>query len=80
MESEIVYFRRRASEERTAALQARDTQARRVHIALAEGYEDRVRSLVASQAIGRRANVSNPPRQRHHEISGFGSTSRRRSS
>ena len=52
MESEIVYFRRRASEERTAALQARDTQARRVHIALAEGYEDRVRSLVASQANG----------------------------
>ncbi len=47
MELEIIYFRRRASEERTAALQARNAPARRAHVALAEEYEGRVREMFA---------------------------------
>jgi hypothetical protein len=45
MNSDLSYHRRRASEERTAALHARDPQARRVHIGLAEQHEARVRSM-----------------------------------
>jgi hypothetical protein len=41
----LSYYRRRASEERTAALNARDPRVRRVHIDLAERYEDRVRGM-----------------------------------
>lgn len=47
MESDLVYFRRRASEERTAALQARHPRARQTHIAMAERYEDLVRAITA---------------------------------
>lgn len=49
MESDQVYFTRRASEERTAALQSRNTGARRSHIQMAERYEELVRALVAEQ-------------------------------
>ena len=45
MDLDIVYFRRRASEERTAAIQARNVGARQAHIAMAEEYERRVRML-----------------------------------
>jgi hypothetical protein len=47
MDSDVVYFRRRASEERTAALQARHLQARQAHLEMAERYEDLVRAIVA---------------------------------
>jgi len=47
MDDEIVYLRRRASEERTAALQARNTLSRLAHVAMAEEYENRVRRLFA---------------------------------
>ena len=49
MESDLAYFRRRASEERTAALQARSSEARQRHVELAERYEDLVRGIVASE-------------------------------
>jgi hypothetical protein len=53
MESDIAYFRRRASEERTAALQARDPIVRDTHRALAERYEDLVHGITAhEQHIG----------------------------
>lgn len=45
MESDISYFRRRCSEERTAALQSRDSETRKSHLELAERYEDLVRAM-----------------------------------
>ena len=47
MTSDLSYYRRRASEERTAALNSRDLRVRRVHIEMAERYEDRVRGMAA---------------------------------
>lgn len=53
MESDASYFRNRASEERTAALQARHSRARRSHLELAERYEDLVRAIAArAQSLG----------------------------
>ena len=53
MESDLAYFRRRASDERTAALEARQSEARRLHVEMAERYEDLVRGIVAShQQLG----------------------------
>jgi hypothetical protein len=43
--SDLSYYRRRASEERTAALNSRDIRVRRVHMELAERYESRVRGM-----------------------------------
>ena len=45
--NDLSYFRRRASEERTAALNSRDVRVRRVHITMAEAYEERVRGMTA---------------------------------
>lgn len=47
MQTDLSYYRRRASEERTAALQARDPRVRQVHVELAERYEQRVRDMTA---------------------------------
>lgn len=49
MEADVAYFRRRASEEKTAALQARHPSARQSHLELAERYEDLVRGISAHQ-------------------------------
>ena len=49
MEGDTIYFRRRASEERTAALQARHVQVRHAHLQMAERYEDLVREIAASE-------------------------------
>jgi two-component sensor histidine kinase len=45
--NDLSYFRKRASEERTAALNARDPRARKAHAEMAERYEDRVRAMAA---------------------------------
>ena len=45
MTSDLSYYRRRASEERTAALNSRDLRVRRAHIEMAERYEERVRGM-----------------------------------
>lgn len=45
IESDAIYFRQRASEERTAALHARHSAARQRHLEKAERYEDRVRAI-----------------------------------
>jgi hypothetical protein len=56
MDSDTEYFRRRASEERTAALHTRNTEARLAHIEIAERYEDLVRGIAANeQFLGLRA-------------------------
>ncbi|HET7606302.1 MAG TPA: hypothetical protein VFK28_09565 [Sphingomicrobium sp.] len=47
MTTDLSYFRRRASEERTAALNSRDPRVRRVHVEMAERYEGRVREMTA---------------------------------
>jgi len=47
MTSDLSYYRTRASEERTAALNTRDPRVRRVHAELAEAYEERVRAMAA---------------------------------
>jgi hypothetical protein len=51
MNSDLSYFRKRASEERTAALHARDPRARRAHVAMAESYEQRVRAMTADREL-----------------------------
>jgi hypothetical protein len=51
MESDVSYFRLRASEERTAALRARGSKARQSHLALAERYEDLVRAIAAREPL-----------------------------
>ncbi len=51
MESDTVYFARRSSEERTAALQARHAAARKAHIELAERYEDFARAIAARERL-----------------------------
>jgi two-component sensor histidine kinase len=45
--NDLSYYRVRASEERTAALNARDPRVRRVHVDMAERYENRVRGMAA---------------------------------
>jgi hypothetical protein len=47
MTSDLSYYRRRASEERTAALNSRDPRVRRVHSEMADHYEERVRGMAA---------------------------------
>ena len=51
MESDTTYFRRRASEERTAALHTPDTRARQSHFEMAQRYEDLVRAIAARERI-----------------------------
>ena len=48
-EGDHIYFGRRASEERTAAMQARHADARKAHLDLAERYEDLVRAITERQ-------------------------------
>lgn len=45
--TDLSYFRKRASEERTAAINARDPRVRKVHSELADRYEERVRGMAA---------------------------------
>lgn len=47
MINDVSYFLKRASEERTAAIHARDPRVRRVHTEMAERYEERVREMSA---------------------------------
>jgi hypothetical protein len=47
MQSDLSYFQRRASEERTAALGARYPRVRHIHLEMAALYEERVRGMAA---------------------------------
>lgn len=47
MTNDVSYFLRRASDERTAAIHARDPRVRKVHLEMAERYEARVREMTA---------------------------------
>jgi hypothetical protein len=62
VESDTEYFRRRASDERTAALQARDARARDAHLEMADRYEDLVRGIAShDQAAGLQFAASPQP-------------------
>jgi predicted nuclease with TOPRIM domain len=47
MTTDLSYYLKRASDERTAALYARDPRARNAHREMAERYEERVREMTA---------------------------------
>ncbi len=49
MESDRIYFRRRALEERTAASHTRHSRARQAHVEMAERYENLVHAMVAGE-------------------------------
>jgi len=49
--TDLSYFRKRASEERTAAINARDPRVRKVHNEMAERYEERVRGMAAHHEV-----------------------------
>lgn len=49
MEIELSYFRRRASEEKAAALRAGDPQAQQAHLDMAGRYENLVQGIIARE-------------------------------
>jgi hypothetical protein len=49
MQSDRAYFARRASEERTAALQTRHKAVRQAHTQMAERYEELARAIAADE-------------------------------
>ena len=49
--SDLSYYRQRASEERTAALNSRDLRVRRVHAEMAVLYEERVRGMASHHEV-----------------------------
>ena len=51
MDEDIIYFRRRAAEERSAVSASRDLRVRRVHLELAHRYECAVRDILAHRRI-----------------------------
>jgi hypothetical protein len=61
MESDAIYFRRRALEERLAALRARHLQARQRHLEMAERYDDLVRALSAREQQANPESVHEMP-------------------
>jgi len=50
MEGDRVYFERRASEERSAAMKAAHPKAREVHLELASRYDERLGEMAAGDA------------------------------
>jgi hypothetical protein len=49
MEGNLTYFRRRASQERTATLKAGHPHARQAHLDMANRYEDLIRAIAATE-------------------------------
>lgn len=50
MESDLVYYRRRAAEETAAAAEAEHVKVRQVHLELARRYAERVTALESEPA------------------------------
>ena len=55
MEADLVYFSRRAAEEKAAAASADHPTARQAHLDLADRYEDLARTISEVRARGKRA-------------------------
>lgn len=51
MEGDAIYFTRRAGEERVAAIKAGHPNARRVHIDLAERYDELARAIMSHDLL-----------------------------
>ena len=49
METDRVYFSRRATEEREAALKAVHPKVRQVHLELAKGYDERLAKIASTR-------------------------------
>jgi len=47
MEGDVIYFSRRAHEERTAAMQSANPNARRSHLDMATRYDELVKAIEA---------------------------------
>jgi len=50
MEGDVVYFGRRANEERIAAMKAPHPQARKAHLEMAERYADLATAIASREA------------------------------
>jgi len=51
MESDVLYFGRRAGEERRAALQAAHPGVRQAHLDMAQRYDDLVSAIAARERV-----------------------------
>jgi hypothetical protein len=51
MEADVLYFGRRASEERRAAMQAAHSGVRQAHLELAQRYDDLVSAISAREKV-----------------------------
>jgi hypothetical protein len=69
MESDVSYFRRRASDERSIAMQTRLTEARQAHLELAERYEDRVRAISGVEQHFGTESADGPLRRAENRVS-----------
>jgi hypothetical protein len=49
MEGDVIYFSRRANEERTAAMRAANPNARRSHLDMAARYDELVKAIESHQ-------------------------------
>ncbi len=58
MEADLVYFNRRAAEEKAAAEHARHPTARQAHLDLAERYEDMANALAGANPGLRSSNAA----------------------
>ena len=51
MESDVIYFGRRANEERRAAMQAAHPDVRQAHLEMAQRYDDLVTAIDARERL-----------------------------
>jgi hypothetical protein len=51
METDRVYFSRRATEEREAALKAVHPKVRQAHLEMAKGYDERLAALASGASV-----------------------------
>ena len=58
MEADLIYYRRRSAEERTAAVSAVNAKVREIHLELAAAYEQRITTLEAHNGNSRLHLVS----------------------
>ena len=62
MDIDIIYFSRRAQEERLAAMSAADLRARQVHLELAERYDELAARIEMRLPVRRLQEISLMPR------------------
>ena len=61
MESDSMFFARRASDERAAAIRAKHPSARRAHLELAERHQDIADAIEAHYTLPRKRNAAETP-------------------